>query len=93
MAAALTRKATGKGRVGSKKSVALVEWFTYWLNQRKNDPGLVGSELAAAERQLLLKWDTIPSSGIHVDAVSVAVAPDSASATAASAGGASSSKS
>eukprot|EP00965_Chrysotila_dentata_P084006 2773225-Pleurochrysis_carterae.AAC.2 len=80
MAAALTRKAAGKGRVGSKKAVDLCKWFKYSLNQRKIDPNLAGLELAAAEEKLLVKWNAVPLSGVYFDAPAAAVAPAEVSA-------------
>eukprot|EP00965_Chrysotila_dentata_P170506 5628780-Pleurochrysis_carterae.AAC.1 len=88
-------EAAGRERVGSMKAVGLCKWFKYFLNRRKNDPNLAGSELAAAEEMLLLKWDAgVPLSGVYFDAPAAAVAPAEASAashSASSAGGAASS--
>eukprot|EP00965_Chrysotila_dentata_P075255 2486020-Pleurochrysis_carterae.AAC.2 len=75
MFVAFTRKgARGKLGAGGRKAVGLFKWSKYLLNQRRNDPNLAGLDLHAAERKLLLKWNSV--SECIFDAI-----PESAAAT------------
>eukprot|EP00965_Chrysotila_dentata_P048527 1609482-Pleurochrysis_carterae.AAC.2 len=93
MSVALIRKgAEVKLGAGGGKAVVLFEWFKYSLNQRWNDPNSAGLDLHAAERKLLLKWESVPFSECIFDAIPESVAPTASESgsAAASASGASS---